>query len=679
MRLSTPLQAPITNDLRERDRSGRRHALGGRRSSRPLLEVLEDRTPLAVITVQNTSDSGTGSLRAAIGSAFPGSTINFASGVTGTIKLTSGPLDIEENLFIEGPGAGSLTISGNEAGRVFIVGDSNNATIAAIAGLTIANASTSLPGGGIFNGGTLTVTNCVLSNNSASFGGGIDNAGTLAVTNSTLSGNKASPNDEGGGIENLGTLTVTNSTFTGNSAGNGGGILAQGTATITNCTISGNKSANGAGGILSNGVTTMTNCTVSGNTAVFGAGVYAAQGATTLFLANTIISGNSAALGPDVNGAVTSQGFNIIGNSSGGSGFVATDLLNVNPLLGPFQNNGGPTETMALLPGSPAIAAGSLALIPAGTITDQRGAARVVNGTVDIGAVEVQLYLVYTTADSGGGSLRSALTQANQFEGSTIAFTASGLIALASPLPAISRDVQILGPGANNLTVSGNGANQVFDVNQGATATITGLTIADGSATNGGGILNDGTLTVTNCTLSGNSASSAGGGIDNAGTLMITNCTISGNSSASGDGGGIWNGGTLTVTNCTISGNSSASGDGGVDNKAGTVSLANTIIATNTAPMGPEVDGAVTSRGFNLIGNSSGGSGFVASDLLNVNPLLGPLQNNGGPTATMALLPGSRAIAAGSVALVPAGITTDQRGSSAGRLISVPSNRAASP
>ena len=168
---------------------------------------------------------------------------------------------------------------------------------------------------------------------------------------------------------------------------------------------------------------------------------------------------------------------------------MATDLLNVNPLLGPLQNNGGPTETMALLPGSPAIDAGNIALIPSGITTDQRGAPRDVYGGVDIGAFEVQVYLVYITADSGGGSLRSAMTQANQYGGSVIAFTASGVIDLASPLPAISRDVQILGPGANNLTVSGNVANQVFDVDGGVTATIAGLTIADGSChLRGGGI-----------------------------------------------------------------------------------------------------------------------------------------------------------------------------------------------
>jgi len=624
---------------------------------------------LSTDIVQNTNDSGTGSLRATISSASPGDTIAFASGVTGTITLSaiSGPLDITQNLDIEGPGAGKLTISGNGASQVFVV--ANASITATIAGLTIADGFAPVFGGGIANRGTLTVTNCTLSGNStAGVGGGISNGGTLTVTNCTLSGNSAA--EQGGGISSGGTLTVTNCTLSGNLvAGSfalgGGGIENDGTGTLT-----------------------VTNCTLSGNSATgsfaLGGGILSQGGTATL--ANTIIAGNTAPTGPDVYGPVTSLGYNIIGNKSGGSGFVATDLLNVNPLVGPLQNNGGPTQTMALLPGSPAVDAGSNSLIPSGITTDQRGDPRDVNG-VDIGAFEVQVYLVYSTADSGGGSLRSALANANQDEDSVIAFTASGLIGLASRLPAISRDVQILGPGANNLTVSGNGANGVFVVGYDVTVTIAGLTIADGFAPIGGGIyINPGsTVTVTNSTLSGNSVGEFGGGIYNAGTLTVTNSTLSGNSAPTNGGGGIENGGTLTVINSTLSGNSapngggifnggtlmvtnstlsgnSAESGGGITN-AGTAIIANTIVAGNTAPTGPDVSGKVTSKGHNLIGNSSGGSGFVAADLLNVNPVLGPLQNNVGPNQTMALLPGSPAIAAGSVALIPTGITTDQRGS----------------
>ncbi len=686
MLLSTPFPARNTNDLRERGGPARKYLPGGRRSSRPRLEVLEDRALLSTVVVADKSDdpNDTGSLRYAVTNAPSGSIIAFASNVTGTITLNpnNGPLPILTNLDIEGPGAGSLTISGDNAIEVFDVSPGVTATIA---GLTIADGKSDSNGGGIDNAGTLTVTNCTLSGNSAPQGGGIlsEPGGTLTVTNSTLSGNSA--DYFGGGILNYeGTLTLTNSTLSGNSAGEGGGIDNAGALWVANSTLSRN-SAQFGGGIENGGTLTVTDSTLSGNSASSEGGGIDLVGAT-LTLANTIVAGNSAPTGPDVDGTVASLGYNLIGNSSGGSGFAASDLLGVSPLLGPLQNNGGPTQTMALLPGSPAIDAGSNYLVPSGITTDQRGDPRDVNG-VDMGAFEVQVYLVYSTADSGGGSLRAAMANANQDGDSVIAFTASGVIGLASPLPAISADVEILGPGANNLTVSGSFANQVFDVNYGVTATIAGLTIADGKSAFGGGVFvdvgatlalnncalsdnsgtqdggaiyNEGTLTVTDSTLAGNSTQVGGGGIENSGTLTLTNCTVSGNSGASG--GGIANDDMLRVTSSTISGNS-ATFNGGIEND-GTAIIANTIVANNTAPLaGTDVFGTFGSLGYNLIGNSSGGSGFVATDLLDVNPRLGPLQNNGGPTETMALLPGSPAIAAGNVVLIPSGITTDQRGS----------------
>ncbi len=398
MLLSTALSARITNDLRERRRPPRRHALGGRRSSRPLIEVLEDRTLLNVDFVSNTNNSGTGSLRATISSASPGDTIKFESGVTGTITLTSGELPLAQNLDIEGPGANNLTISGNDASQVFDVKVGVTATIAR---LTIAH-GTGAEGGGIYNAGTLTVSNSTLSGNAVSvrsgggifagigYGGGIYNVGTLTVENSTLSANAVyviglGGHGYGGGIYNVGTLTVENSTLFRNEVkaevGYGGGIDNEGTLTVTNSTLSGNSAVRG-GGIYNTG---------------------------TANIANTIVATNTAPTGPDVDGNVASKGYNLIGNSSGGSGFVATDLLDVNPVLGPLQSNGGPTETMALLPGSPAIAAGSVALIPPGITTDQRGSARIVNGTVDIGAFESRGFTITVTS---GNKQRSAIDTA---------------------------------------------------------------------------------------------------------------------------------------------------------------------------------------------------------------------------------------------------------------------------
>ena len=163
------------------------------------------RVSAATITVTSTADSGAGSLRDAIIVAAPGDTIAFA--VTGTIGLTSGQLLLNKNLTINGIGANVLTVSGNNASRVFEV----------------------------TSGDTVSISGLMISNGAASFGGGILNAGALTVNNSTFSGNSAST---GGGILNLvGTLTVTNSTFSDNSAGIGGGIFNYGGAlTLSNCT-----------------------------------------------------------------------------------------------------------------------------------------------------------------------------------------------------------------------------------------------------------------------------------------------------------------------------------------------------------------------------------------------------------------------------------------------------------
>jgi hypothetical protein len=110
---------------------------------------------------------------------------------------------------------------------------------------------------------------------------------------------------------------------------------------------------------------------------------------STLALKDTIVAGNTAFLGPDVYGNLGSQGHNLIGNPQDMTGWVTSDLLHVNPMLGPLADNGGPTPTMALLPGSPAIDAGNNAGAP---MWDQRGAPfrRIVNGVIDIGAYEVQ-------------------------------------------------------------------------------------------------------------------------------------------------------------------------------------------------------------------------------------------------------------------------------------------------
>jgi hypothetical protein len=402
--------------------SRRRSSLPTWQRSRPHVETLEDRCVPSTVT--NLHDAGAGSLRQAIADTPSGGTVDFQPGLSGTITLTSGELPIGKNLTIAGPGANVITVSGNHASRVF----RTSATVT-LAGLTIADGMDDAIGGGILNlGGALTVAQCIIRGNSArNAGGGIaTNGGRLTVLDSVVSDNVALPVELGfgGGIAAIngaltvitstvisgnaaefgggiytytGAVTITASTISGNSSVYGGGIeSAGGPLTIRNSTLSGNAANNSGGGIYHNadpGTLTLTSVTISGNYArVEGGGIDTFTDRPAV--RNSILAGNTAAAGPDVMRALASQGHNLIGDGSGSSGLADSDLVGsarnpIDPLLGPLQDNGGPTPTMALLPGSPAIDAGDNTGAPP---FDQRGPGfpRIVNGTIDLGAFEFQ-------------------------------------------------------------------------------------------------------------------------------------------------------------------------------------------------------------------------------------------------------------------------------------------------
>ncbi len=300
---------------------------------------------------------------------------------------------------------------------------------------------------------------------------------------------------------------------------------------------------------------------------------------------------------------------------------------------------------------------------------------------------EVQIpkndFVVTNTKDAGEGSLRQAILNANSLPGpDTIRFDSEvgpfrtpQTIVLASELPDLSSEITLDGriPGRlwvpHGVTISGNGRFRVFLVTAEARVTLSAVTIADGQARVGGGILNRGHLVLRDATLMGNAADTMGGGISNAGsTLAAINSTFARNSAGKSGGGLANDGGWATVTNCTFSQNGAP--NGGALFSSGTLLLRNTILANSTVgadcvAKGP-VDPAST---HNLIeSNERCGEPITSAD-----PLFGPLGGYNGPTVTFPLQAGSPAINRGdnASALDENGVPLqwDQRGNGDPRVV----------
>ena len=494
---------------------------------------------------------------------------NFYDGNLHTVTLGGTQLLISGKVSIQGPGgpgANLLTLSGNNASRILMV---NIGATAALDSLTIANGTSGTRGGGIWNQGTLLLTNSTISNNSVkgsseNDGGGIYNQGTLTLTRCTVSANSASGgfSSAGGGIFNnqsppVATVTLIDSTVSGNSVsggqyGVGGGIYNEpgnthsATVTLINSTISNNSvsaSTNGRGGGISNGAPDEVSVTVSSR--------------------NSIIAGNSASTGgPDVDGPFTSQGHNIIGDTSNSSGFAIASNSGdkfdsaASPLnLGPLQYNGGPTLTMAPLPGSVAIDAGDDCVttngcspqLPAALTSEQRGYARKSGVHVDIGAVEAQGSIIVTnTNDKGLGSLRDAL--AGVADSGTVTFSipndgsdpgynsTTGIYTIAlidsdsdltfGPSALVVSDTKTIDGGPSKITITRNANRQptrlrLFYVTPAGHLTLKNLTLTGGRA-NGGDA------------DAGGGGAGLGGAIVNAGTLELLAVTLSGNQAVGG-------------------------------------------------------------------------------------------------------------------------------------------------
>ncbi len=429
------------------------------------------------IHVTNTNDSGAGSLRDAIASADnnPGSTIVFDSGVKGTIDLLTALPNITADTNILGPGANVLTIERSSSATdtfggfvigappSFYFGTSPPPTVVTISGLTVAN----FDGTGITNyGDFLTLRQMDVSNNQA-------------VSASQSTGSFTSFYGPPGGIGNFGSslfgsggggnLTVLDSTIANNSTKNSlvaAGINSEGgSVIIINSTIAGNvdNNSNSTGGVgIYGGTAYIGNSTISGNTATqqstgfsgsntSGGGIDA-SGTVTLY--DTIVAGNTGSPNnpTDVSGTFISRGNNLIGRANADSkGFISTDLVgttskSIDPKLSGLANNGGPTPTLALLTGSPAIAAGNSANAPA---TDQRGDARP-QGAIDIGAVEAT-----TTSGPVAPFITGNPIAQSAVVGDNVSFTAS---ATGNPTPTVQWQVSSNGTNWTNLS-DGNGVS----------------------------------------------------------------------------------------------------------------------------------------------------------------------------------------------------------------------------
>jgi chitodextrinase len=365
------------------------------------------------------------------------SAISAANGTNGTVTLASGcvytlttannstdggtglPV-ITGKVTVQGSGAtiARSTAAGTPAFRVFDVASGGTLSLNS---LTLSNglANNGVEGGGaIFSHGTLSVTSSTLTGNSApattgTSGGAIDSSGTLTVTTSTFTGNTA---QEGGGIFNQMTATVTNSTFTSNKAtiyGGGALLNAAGTETLTGDTFVGNTGpgggaidndttlnignstffnntggSNGGGAVENFGTTTITQSTLSGNTSPYGADILNYTGFK-LSISMSIVAGGLSGNNCGGQAAITDAGYNIDSGSSCGFAASQHSMSSTQPQLDAIASNGGPTQTMALPAGSPAVDA-----IPAATVgctgsTDQRGTARPQGKGCDVGAYEL--------------------------------------------------------------------------------------------------------------------------------------------------------------------------------------------------------------------------------------------------------------------------------------------------
>ncbi len=506
----------------------------------------------ATHTVTSTADSGAGTLRQAVSDASSGDIINFA--VTGTITLTTGQIEVDKSLTIQGPGGDILAVSSQGApnrvfyfssGTISVSGISitngntlgyaapegtnggcilNAATLtldsvaignctapssnggaiatsedivilnssieegdadyggalivpagvsAVLNGVTISQSVAVFLGGGVYNEGTLEVSDSLFILNTSDSAGGIMNIGGIVTVNSSTISSNSATSGFGGGVYGLeGTVTLTNVAMAGNTASSGAGIFMEGfptgdlvingatisnniasdagsaeggglfingtsvTATLTNVTIANNQ-ANGTGfggGLAVDGGSTATlnNVTIAGNTAASSGGGILVNGGGTANVANSIFADNDAPASDDCVGTLNSLDYNLIEDTTGCtiSGTTTHNITGEDPELGTLQNNGGDLNTMALATTSPALNAANPASPGSGgaacAVVDERGVSRPQETLCDMGAFELapglialssSTYSVNQTASSVTITVQRT-SDSNTFDGS---------------------------------------------------------------------------------------------------------------------------------------------------------------------------------------------------------------------------------------------------------------------
>jgi RTX calcium-binding nonapeptide repeat (4 copies) len=597
---------------------------------------------MANLIVTNLNDSGAGSLREKIqvanASLGVADTITFADNLQGTIILTSGQLNLSDDVTINGNtmgGAGAeITISGNNASRIF--NQSGAGTDVVLQSLTLTNGNAFLSAGGaiLVAAGSLAISDTTLQNNTSYNGGAIRTVGTATtITNSLLTNNLAI--GYGGGIYvNSGSLNMVNSTVFANSAtGDGGGIeLGNGaTVNISSSTITNNHSdtdnnyaAHFGGGIdiydsISNNAVTLTNTVVADN-----------------------FVGSATTTESNTHGVIDTANSSVFGTAATITAGTANQLNIADVGLGPLALHGGSTATLNIIsPTSVLINAGTNTGVPA---TDANGVARIDGGRVDVGATEyVEANIVVTTlsdvvnASDGVISLREAVTLATNASPSHIVFQAgmNGSIALATGL-ILTNNVSINGDtngdGDSNIILTDTAfglGEAAISINANVAAELASLTFSGidsfGAAS---AISNKGNLTLSYSVLSGNSSTGnasyqIGGNGQNAATVfnsgtMVVNQTLFANNTALG---GVGNRGYSNSSGVN-GGNASAS----ILNLGGaSLTLSGLALIGGTATGGAGERGSVAlfDPGHPFIGFNGGNGGSAALGVLNSGTMSG--------------------------------------------------------